>query len=143
MGDRANVFVQVAERTVTNPGHVVFYTHWGGYKLPIAVKKALSKRERWDDPSYLARIIFCQMTEGRWDETTGFGISTEIGDNEHNLLYVWPDTNSWKLVGIYPESRLAEVEAGQWRDPIKSWTFEEFINTSDEVILKFWMKEEA
>ena len=52
------------------------YTHWQADALPELVKTALARKERWDDPEYLARIIFDEMTKGRQGEETGYGIST-------------------------------------------------------------------
>ena len=67
---------------------VYLYTHWGAGQLPGIVKRALAKKWRWDDPSYLARIIFDVMTEGSRDEETGFGISTS------------PAGDAWRLVEV-------------------------------------------
>lgn len=87
MGDRANIVVR--DRWVKNPGEreaVVLYSHWGGYELPETLRLALAKRARWDDESYLARIIFDVMLEGAHGEETGFGISTRLPDNQYDLL---------------------------------------------------------
>ena len=82
MGDRANV------RCVDWSGGVFYlYTHWGGTDLPLTVQSALLRKECWDDPSYLARIIFDEMT-GLDGETRGHGISANMGDNEHNLIEI-------------------------------------------------------
>lgn len=79
MGDRANVHVAGA----------YLYTHWGGHELPATLQKSLQRgRPRWDDPSYLARIIFCDMVDGDERDLTGFGISAELQDNEHPILEV-------------------------------------------------------
>ena len=68
MGDRAQVKIK-------DTG-VFLYTHWNGYRLVDDVKQALAREVRWDDPEYLARIIFDQMTEGSHGSETGHGIST-------------------------------------------------------------------
>ena len=83
MGDRANVKIIDG---VDNP--VWLYSHWGGGELPEILHMALNRRQRWTDPSYLSRIIFCQMVKGQEDGETGFGISSVIGDNEHLILVV-------------------------------------------------------
>jgi len=94
MGDRANVVVQSRGK------RVYLYTHWRGYDLPSILQDALKRgRSRWDDAPYLARIIFQDMV-GNNQETTGFGISAELGDNEYSLLVC--DTDS-KLVKIETE----------------------------------------
>jgi hypothetical protein len=68
MGDRGQVHIK-------DEG-VYLYTHWGATELIDKVKSALSKRVRWDDAEYLARIIFSEMVRGFEDGTTGFGIGT-------------------------------------------------------------------
>ena len=86
MGDRGNIKV----------GKVYLYTHWYGSHLVEILKKALVRgRGRWNDESYLTRIIFSEMliqcSSEDYDalsDTTGFGISTYIPDNEHEILEV-------------------------------------------------------
>jgi hypothetical protein len=93
MGDRANIIIQYE-----GGQQIFFYTHWNGYRLPDLLKEALVQgRSRWDDPSYLARIIFCAMVHDANDSRTGFGISPRLTDNEHDFLIVDTVNN---LVGI-------------------------------------------
>lgn len=87
MGDRANIIIEPTTSSFLTP--VVFYTHWKGSELKGILASALQRGSaRWDDPPYLARIIFCEMIKGSETELTGFGISSEIGDNEHPFLCV-------------------------------------------------------
>lgn len=87
MGDRGNIFIKEKD------SGIYFYSHWSGSDLPIILKKALIKGEdRWSDLSYLARIIFCTMTEGD-DTNIGFGISISPEDNEYPLLVVDSEEN--------------------------------------------------
>ena len=81
MGDRANVrFKQ------ENDDIIYFYTHWRGTELWDIVREALEYgQSRWNDESYLARIIFSHMIQNNSMGTDGFGISTYRCD--HN----WPD----------------------------------------------------
>jgi len=112
MGDRANI---VVHETVENKDATVFlYTHWGGYKIKETLQKALARKQRWDDPAYLTRIIFCEMVKKDVDGETGYGISTTMCDNEHNLLHVHPAQKIVKEV----------TEDGKM---VKSWTFEQYI----------------
>lgn len=76
MGDRANVVVQQEGFS-----EVFLYTHWDGWNLPQLVQTALRRHERWTDPQYLGRIVFCTMVKGHEDGETGYGISSQIGDN--------------------------------------------------------------
>lgn len=87
MGDRANIIVIDDDRDAENLRGVVLYTHWSGSEIKDTLKAALSKRERWDDAAYLTRIIFCELV-GPDRGTTGYGISSFIGDNEHAYLVV-------------------------------------------------------
>ena len=98
MGDRGNIKV----------GKVYLYTHWSGSYIKEILKKALSREQRWNDESYLTRIIFCEMLEGDIDGETGFGISTEIVDNEYPILEVDVENQEVKCNG-------------------NVWSFEEFI----------------
>jgi hypothetical protein len=55
---------------------VYLYTHWGAEDLEDVLREALGRgRSRWDDPPYLARIIFSEMIRDDLFETTGYGIA--------------------------------------------------------------------
>lgn len=81
MGDRGNIAVQTGDK------RVYLYGHWSGQEMPEILRKALARKARWDDPSYLARIIFCELV-GDDKSETGFGISATIDDNEHPIIVV-------------------------------------------------------
>lgn len=83
MGDRGNIAIK--DET---GGQVWLYTHYDGWKLPETLRSALARRERWDDAPYLARIVFCEMVAADLGGTTGYGISTERGDENHPPLLV-------------------------------------------------------
>ena len=70
MGDRGEVII--------NGVHL--YTHSGGSCLISSVKHALAKHARWNDISYLARIIFCSMLGDDIAGTAGFGIGISVSD---------------------------------------------------------------
>ena len=70
MGDRGNIIVD----------GVYLYSHWTGSKLPETLKSALNRKLRWDDSSYLTRMIFCEMVKDDIDGEIGFGISKTKGD---------------------------------------------------------------
>jgi len=115
VGERAQVKVMMGG---VEPS-VYLYTHWGGLDLEAVVRHALAKRQRWDDPEYLTRIIFCEMVRGEERESTGFGISTsENGDID-------------LLITIDPlKQRLRIEDKSRWgaqRNEVMS--FDEFINT--------------
>lgn len=67
---------------------IYFYSHWGG-ELQKTLAQALKRgKGRWDDNSYLARIIFSEMIKDNIDGDTGYGISPYQTDNEYPLLFV-------------------------------------------------------
>ena len=86
VGDRGNIVVR---QDSTSADDVWFYTHWSGFKIGEVVREALAKNWRWEDASYLARIIFDTLTSVRQHGTeTGFGISTRLQDNEYPIVVV-------------------------------------------------------
>lgn len=85
MGDRGNIVIR---QDGTNANDVWFYTHWSGSEIGETVKAALARKLRWEDPSYLARIVFDELTKGRQGDETGFGISCQLQDNEHPIVVV-------------------------------------------------------
>lgn len=88
MGDRANVVIVDDTTDLSSKSAIFFYTHWSGEELPATLKAGLDKGEsRWDDPSYLARVIF-QAIISDDDEVTGYGISTMLCDNDSYPLLV-------------------------------------------------------
>jgi hypothetical protein len=60
---------------------IYFYTHWGALDLEDDLRQALIRGEsRWNDPAYLARIIFSEMIRHDVMDVTGFGIDVaELG----------------------------------------------------------------
>ena len=115
MGDRGNIVIE-KDKSGLFPAPVYFYTHWSGSDLKETLKDALVRgKARWNDPSYLARVIFCEMV-GDNDGVTGYGISTAIGDNGHNLLCVNID-----------EKKVIERDR-RTNEPVKEWSFEDYVN---------------
>lgn len=82
MGDRGNVVIK------DGPSTVYLYSHWGGSRLPKTVADALEGGglSRIDDGPYLARIIFCEMIKNNVSGTTGYGISSTIGDGDETVI---------------------------------------------------------
>lgn len=85
MGDQAQIVVKADE----SDRGVYLYTHWRGDEIVDVLRAALLRgATRWEDPEYLARIIFCQMildpsgTVDPINDTTGFG----IGAKQHVTL---------------------------------------------------------
>ena len=80
MGDRGNIIVK------DGSGTIHLYTHWTGSDLPESIRKSLARaKDRWDDPPYLTRVLFQDMI-GKDTGTSGFGISTEMGDGGTDII---------------------------------------------------------
>ena len=56
---------------------IVFYTHWHSEEIAKYVRDALILEEHWDDPEYLARLVFEQMLKTT-EPTTGLGIGVNV-----------------------------------------------------------------
>lgn len=113
MGNRANCVVHQNSFNADNPP-VWLYTHWGGSELLQDVQTAIRKRWRWDDDTYLTRIIFDTMSAGQQGQETGYGISTAMGDNSHDLVVVDPSKQ---------EVRIEDPETCEVKNV---WSFEAF-----------------
>jgi len=98
MGDRGNIVIRQGK---DNREDVWFYTHWRGSDIREVVATTLRRHERWSDGIYLARMIFCELVKGSETEATGFGISTQLGDNEYPILVV--DTEQQKVFCVREE----------------------------------------
>lgn len=75
-------------------GHppLYFYTHWHGGDMPFLLATALDAgRNRWDDESYLARILVTHMVGQTNDTTseTGWGLSPEYTHADHPDIVVY------------------------------------------------------
>jgi len=121
MGDRGNIVIR--QSAGTNSGDVWLYTHWGGTDIPEVVKRALAKKQRWDDKSYLARIIFQELV-GDDKGGTGFDLSTRLQDNEHDLLVV--DIPSQKVCVVDPNVEKDGKLPVDYK-PKRGWTFEDYV----------------
>lgn len=118
MGDRGNIVMKYE-----GGAEIWFYTHWSGTEVAAVVQAALRREERWDDPAYLARIVFCELVKGREGEATGFGISLDMCDNEHLVVVV---DLAKKEVSLRGEN------GSEGSAPI--WTFETFCKLGEDTI---------
>lgn len=111
MGARAQI------KIIENEGDpaVFLYTHWGARTILATLQRALARRQRWDDPEYLARIIFSEMIRDDINGETGFG----IGTTEHGDLYFPP-------VEVDVNNKTVRVQPGRGA-PIFQWTFEDLL----------------
>jgi len=128
MGDRGNIVIR--SRSNSNREDVWLYTHWGGSAIKETLAQALKRKVRWNDPAYLARIIFCEMSGGSMSQETGFGISTWQCDNEYDRLVVDVERQRVYSVPEPKEERYGPIYLPDKLDASNTngvWTFEEFI----------------
>jgi hypothetical protein len=91
---------------VTNEfGSVYLYTHDLAHDLMHVVHDVLSKKERWNDADYLARMLFCRMIPSEmWNKSEGFGIGTQMYADikfliNVNLVKQKISVNNWNETG--------------------------------------------
>ena len=81
MGDRGNIAIEQPGASDT----LFLYTHWGGSELTGSLASALFRGKRWEDPSYLSRIVLNEL-QGDDRGDTGFGICVgRPDDNEYDI----------------------------------------------------------
>jgi len=105
MGDRAQIGIKQH-----NGSKIYLYSHWNGEEVYKALARALGREQRWDDPEYLARIIFCEMVKGQESEETGYGIGIEVHDDiGHHIpvLDCSSQTIEWEP-GSYASNRIPD-----------------------------------
>lgn len=73
---------------------IYIYSHWDGgstYEesgLADMLKRALAKKLRWDDESYLARMIFSEVVKKEIDGQLGYGLSPYEIDPQYPTIEV-------------------------------------------------------
>jgi hypothetical protein len=81
MGDRGNIVFRA-------PESIYLYTHWEGSRLPeLCIEAVLAAKPRWGDQAYATRIALTTLI-GKVEGEHGWGVSTEVQDNEHYILEV-------------------------------------------------------
>ena len=103
MGDRGNIVVLNKKYGTNEYEGVWLYSHWGGHRLEATARKAVANSEgRVGDPTYLARIIFCNMIadEFRDYDTGEMGselIAREVAkaDNEELAGFLFAMVNNF------------------------------------------------
>ena len=131
MGDRGNIVIR--QRKNTNADDIWFYSHNGGEGLPLVLQQAIQRQVRWNDETYLARIIFCAMICESDDlkGEIGYGISCRITDNEHSILVVDVPSQCVHIISedICTNGRVpANLNA---RLVIATYTFKEYIELTE------------
>lgn len=115
MGDRGNI---VMKQRKPKDSFLYFYTHYSGSDIASITQNALKRgKDHWSDEQYLARIVFCELVKDDIEGTHGFGISTYMGDNEHDFIVLDAEKQTVSCVR----------EGDPAATPKKSWSFEQFV----------------
>lgn len=124
MGDRGNIRLKQP-----NGQSIWLYTHWSGTEMPATLQAGMKLGiGREYDPSYYNRSIITEFTRGARDgDNTGFGVSLDPGDNEHDILEV---DLAEKRVRVRSAKGYFDEEP-EWdadkADVLGEWTFEEYL----------------
>lgn len=121
MGNRANVAIkQDMKNQDGSDVYIYLYTHWNGDLLPFMVKSALKNgQSRWGHTAYITRIIFSEMIKKEVEDVTGYGISVNLVDNEHPIIYIDDKINTVTIKNTV-------------------WNYKEFIDITDEEIYRVY-----
>lgn len=94
---RGNIFVKFSPTR-----GVYLYTQKLGLELPKIVQSALKRaRSAWGDTQTLSHVIYSELVQRNLLDSSGFGISPVMGDNDVMLIVV-DDAN--QQVGAFFES---------------------------------------
>jgi len=126
MGDRGQVLVRT-NRSEDVSG-VLLYTHWYGDQMAATVHACLSRKARWRDPSYLARMLFSEFIKKDVMAETGYGLGVFPGDLAGDL------NNALILVDPYDQ----EVRFCRGADVTRfhhTFSFDDYIEHSSEEVV--------
>ena len=94
MGARNNLQIKYSDGN-----SVCVYSHWGGQDdLPAALRRALKRKERWDDEMYLGAIIMREVFRDDLDGSTGYGVQPYLGEEEYETTVV--DMSKQEVDGV-------------------------------------------
>jgi hypothetical protein len=101
-------------------GSVFLYTHDMAHHMVHTLYDVLSKKEKWNDPDYFTRMLFCRMVPKElWYSNEKFGIGTQMYADIKYLITIHVQQqkilmNHWDEYGI--------ISHGDY------YTYEEFLN---------------
>lgn len=102
-------------------GRVYLYTHSNSKDLINVMHEVLSKKVRWDDPDYLARMIFCKMIPlDEWDSELGYGIGTQLY-KDVNILVSIDTVHQTINISSYRDKQLIHGKVGSFTHFIKNF----------------------
>jgi hypothetical protein len=94
MGARTNIEIKFA-----NEPSIYIYSHWGGEGgLRQDLRRAISRRQRWNDEQYLTAIILREVLRDNLDKETSVGVAPYPGEEEYTTTVV--DIPSQTVDGI-------------------------------------------
>jgi len=94
MGDRANIAI----KQYNSEERVWLYGHWIGARTIEVARTVIDRRVQLADSSYLARVIFeAMIPEDQHGDSMGYGISTQITDNEYPIIVFDPNTQTIQI----------------------------------------------
>ena len=129
MGDRLNIqLIYTSFEDEVQSLHI--YSHWGGHRiLSRGLSDAIQAgRGRWDDQSYLGRIILSQLVGEDWNQNLSWGLSPDYVDSEYPDLKVYLKQNIVVYAGIpYSFDEIAEDVA--WSDRAYGRAYRNFEKT--------------
>ena len=108
MGDRG-----IVKLVFENSSQICIYSHWEGSNLVSLVREAIAKKWRWDDPTYLARIIVDYVTKSGRDKEDSWGLATSENDCDGTVaivVYLARNTVNWDGIERSFESFLTRIE---------------------------------
>ena len=103
---------------------VYLYSHWTASYIIKDIRRALKKHWRWDDPMYLTRIIFDEISSEVHMEETGFGISTNKQEDIELLITI--NVNKQTIKSEYLDGEIGDKDNRDFK-----CSFEEFIEMED------------
>lgn len=127
MGARSNVVIQDGEE------RVYLYGHWMACRSIEHAAVGL-RSDRFDDASYLARIVFESMIASSPGGEAGYGISASLTDNQFAILVIDAKHGGWT-----PGEERTRGATSVWfedRDGVrlsKTFAREEFLAIADTV----------
>jgi hypothetical protein len=108
-----------------NFGGLWFYTHWNGWQLGIKLRDAIKvAKPRWDDAPYCFRIILGELLKEYVGKETGAGLDFNYQESDYKNRDFQVDIKSNSLL-------ITEPDGGPFL-----WSFSQFIELSDEEVLK-------
>ena len=128
MGDRAQVLffeeVDYKEDAFSKRPSLYLYTHWGGTRIKETLANALLRGEgRWSDPSYLTRIIISEFVKDDVLGDTGYGISINELDSEHDDPSIYLSFHDDNRKIVYKDQDYTYQEwVTDWADEISPYT---------------------